>query len=188
MIPEPIDDWLAAKEPQIRSKTAKAISGFGLTAVSALSLWLAPTLGLKLALISIGILLWIVAWLVSLAAFHRKEIRRLRSEIGVLQGTELDRTDLTVLECVFEPHPDRYEMDEIVTKTGLSLRDVSLSLRRLMALKHIGKNLSRQMRSPGGINLNGFWITQKGESVVRSRMKENEQVVGEQPAISTSIS
>ena len=169
MIPEPIEDWLATKEPTIRSRTVKAVSGFGLTAVSALSIWLAPTLGLKFALLSIGILLWSVAWLISLVASHHKEIRRLQSEIGFLRGDELDETDLTVLLCVFEPHPDRYEFDEIVQKTGFSVKDVSLSLRRLRVLKYIDKGSFRRIRTAGEINVNGFWITSKGENIFRTK-------------------
>jgi len=136
---EQLEDLLATKEAAIRSKSARWCSRLLMIALAGASVWLAPGPEAKTLLPIICVLLLTILWLISRVAFHRKEIQRLEALISILQGTELDDTDVTVLRCVFEIHPERFERDELVVASGFSLHDISLSLRKLVGLDYLGK-------------------------------------------------
>lgn len=105
------------------------------------------------------------------AAASVAETPQLRAATGVTANDPLDADDKKILHYIYEVHPDRPEVGELVEKLGIRLREVGYSVRKLITHGFISEPpRMKALRYEGQPNPNGHRILDKGIDYIRAHM------------------
>jgi hypothetical protein len=180
------EEWLSTRVEATRTTLAKAAAAAWTAAIPLLLLWS----GLSTANKMLGGVLWVSVtlnlFLLAVVCWHRTENRRRLSDQSK-SGDLISDLQHSLMDLMYDYYPQRYTREELEVRSGRKRVEVDTALFSLARRtpKLVGEPKGGLWRE-GQPHPQGWWLSVTGMSYQEKR--RSEQAVGEQPAISTSIS